>query len=200
MRGVGGVRVVGDDPHAEPLEPPLGRPPDRAEADEARGPARELPGPEALVGDRPVAVRLALAHVAVGLDDAPVHGEQQRDGELGDRVGVAARGAQHRDPLAGRGRDVDVVRVAAARPDGAQRQVEDRPLDRVGLDDEQVGALGRDPFGELLAVVHAQRVLLDPRVVDDLGEPLERVEALAPERRGDECLVSFGHASSSRVR
>ena len=43
-------------PHAEALEAPLRRPADRAEPDDARGPARELPRPVALVGDRAAAV------------------------------------------------------------------------------------------------------------------------------------------------
>ena len=56
--------------HAEALEPPPHGPADGAEADQPGGPARQLPGPEALVGDRAVAVHLALAHVAVGGHDA----------------------------------------------------------------------------------------------------------------------------------
>ena len=180
--------------HPESLEPPLRRAPDRAEADEPGGAARELPGPEALVGDRAVTVRLAVAHVAVGADDAAVHGEEQRDRHLGDRVGVAPGRAQHRDALGRRGRDVDVVGVAPARADRAQREVEHRPLDRVGLDDEQVGALGRDPLRELLAVVDAQRVLLDPRVVDDVGERLERRRV---PRRGTARSRARGVVSSS---
>ena len=41
--------------------------------------------------------------------------------------------------------------------------------------------------------------MLDPGVVHDVGQRVERVPALASERRGHQCLVSFGHASSSRV-
>ena len=80
-----------------------------------------------------------------------------------------------------------------------QRQVEHRALHRVGLDDEDVGALFDEPGRELLAVVEPERDVLDPRVVHDVGQRVERVPALAPERRGHQRLVSFGHASSSRV-
>ena len=51
--------------------------------------------------------------------------------------------AQHRDAPLGRGGDVDVVRVAAARSDRDQGQVEHRALDAVALDDQEVRALGR---------------------------------------------------------
>ena len=56
-----------------------------------------------------------------------------------------------------------------------------------------------EPRRELLAVHEPQRDVLDPRVVHDVGERVERVPALAAERRGHERLVSFGHASSSHV-
>ena len=177
VRGVVGVRVVGDDAHAEPFEPPLRGAADRAEADEARGPPRELPRPEPLVGDRAVAVDLALAHVEVGAHDAAVHREQQRDGELGDGVGVAARRPQHGDARGGGGGDVDVVGVAAARADRDEREVEDGALHGVGLDDEDVRAFGFDALGELLRVVDAQRVLVDPRVEHDVGEALRACRA-----------------------
>ena len=80
-------------------------------------------------------------------------------------------------------------------PMHAQRQVEHRTLHRVGLDDQEVGALGFDPRRELLAVVEPQRDLLDPRVVDDVGERLQGVHALAAERRGDECSGSIRHVA-----
>ena len=89
--------------------------------------------------------------------------------------------AQHRDPGGGGGGDVDVVGVAPARADREQRQVEDRALHAVGLHDEQVGALGLDPGRQLLGVVEAQGLLVDPRVEHDVGEALERVAGL---RRG----------------
>ena len=58
-----------------------------------------------------------------------------------------------------------------------------------------------DAGRELLAVVEAERDLLDPRVVDDVGEGLQRLHALAAERRGDERGRSgSGHrVASSRV-
>ena len=65
--------------------------PTAPQADEAGGAAGELPAAEALVGDRAVAVHLALAHVAVGGHEVAGDGEQQADGQLGHAVGVAAR-------------------------------------------------------------------------------------------------------------
>ena len=89
-------------------------------------------------------------------------------------------------PACGRGRDVDVVGVAAARADHPQVALEHRTVHEVGLDDEDVGAVLAHARGELLAVEEAQRHLLDPRVVDDVGERLQRLHAFAAERRGDE--------------
>ena len=163
-----------------------GRAPDRAEADDPDGPARELPGAVALVGDLAAGVHLARAHVAVGGNDPAVHREHQRDRELGDRVGVAAGRAQHGDPGRGRGRDVDVVGIAPARPDHLQREVEDRSLHEVRLDDQDVRAFVAQPGRELLAVVEPERDLLDPRVVHDVRHRLQGVHAGAAERRGDE--------------
>ncbi len=85
-------------------------------------------------------------------------------------------------------------------PIGDEGEVEDGALHRVGLDDEHVRAFGLDALGELLRVVDAQWLLFDPRVVDDVGEALERVEPFTAERRRDERLGSIGHAASSRLR
>ena len=173
--------------------------PDRAEPDDARGATGELPGAVPLVGDLAARVHLVGAHVVIGGHDEAVRREQQRDRDLGDGVGVATGRAQHRDPRLGGGLDVDVVGVAPARADELQRQVEHRPLHRVGLDDEDVGALLDEPGRELLAVVEPQRDVLDPGVVHHVGQRVERVPALAAERRGHQRLVSFGHAASSHV-
>ena len=172
--------------HAEPFEPPLRGPTDRAQADQAGGLAGELPGPEPLVGDGAVAPDLARADVEVGPHDAAVHGEEERDGHLGDAVGVAAGCTQHRDPRGGGARDVDVGGVTTTCADGAEREVEHRPLHRVALDDQQVGALGDDALGELLGLVEPQRPVVDPGVEHDVGEALERVEPLTTERCGHE--------------
>ena len=189
--GFGVVRVVRDHAHPESFEPPLRGSAHGTEADEAGGLTRELPGPEPLVGDRAVAPDLAGAHVEVGPDDTAVHREQQRDGHLGDAVGVAARGAQHRDARGGGGRDVDVRRVAATRTDRAERQVEHGALHGVALDDEEVGALGDDAFRELLGLVEAERAVVDPRVEHDVGEAFERLETLTAEGGGHEGAPAY---------
>ena len=124
MGRVLGVRVVGDDVHAETLEAPLHRVPHCAEADDARGLARVLPGAVALIGDRAAAVRVAGSHVAIGGHEPPGRGEEERNCDLRHRVGVAARSAQHRDPRRGGGGHVDVVGIAPARPDGEEGEIE----------------------------------------------------------------------------
>ena len=76
--GVGRVRVVRDDRHAQALEAPSHRPPDGTEADETDRAPRDLPGPEPLVGDGSVAEHLAGPHVAVAGHHVAGHGQQQR--------------------------------------------------------------------------------------------------------------------------
>ena len=116
-------------------------------------------------------------------------------GELRDRIGVAARCPEHGDPGRSRGRDVDVVGIASTRPDDFQRQVEDGPLDGVGLHDQHVGAFGAQAVGELLALVEAQGHLFDPGVVYDVGDRPEGLEANASERRGHERNGSRSHCA-----
>jgi hypothetical protein len=126
--------------------------------------------------------------------------EEERDRDLRDGVRVAARRVEYGDTGLGRGRDVDVVGVAAARTDDAQVAVEHGTVHEVGLDDEDVGAFLLDAGRELLAVVEAERHLLDPRVVHDIGERLQRLHALTAKRCGDERRrSSSGHRSHPRA-
>ena len=151
----------------------------------------------ALVGNRAVAEGLALAHVGVGRHHAAVDREQQRDRELRDRVGVATGRAQHRDAARRRRVDVDVGRVTSARPDRQQREVEHGPVHRIGLDHEEVGPLRFHPRRQLLCLHDADRLLVDPRVEDDLGDLFEGGASLAAERSGDQGTV-LRHAGSIR--
>src|SRR5262249_44425470 len=160
VRGVVGVRIVRDHAHAEPLETPAGGAPDGTEADEAGGAPGELPGAEALVGDRPVAGDLALTDVPVGAHDAAGDGRQEADRELGDGVGVAPGRPQHGDAVSGGGFDVDVVRIAPAGPYGDEREIQDRALDRIALDHDDIRAFFGDAVGQLRGVVDTQRLLL----------------------------------------
>ncbi len=190
--GVVRVGIVRDHTHAEPLEAPLRGASHRTEPDDADRLARELPRPVPLVGEHAVAVGVTGADVGVGRHDAACHREEQPDGELGDRVGVASRRAEHGNALRrGRG-DVDVVGVAATGADREQRQLEHRARDEVGLHDEEVGALGLHPLRELLTVVEPYRLLVDPGVEHDVGQGLEGREALATEGSGHERSV-IGH-------
>ncbi len=109
--------------------------------------ARHLPRPETLVGNRAVAKHLAGPDVGVGANQMTGGGEQQGDRHLGDRVGVAARRVQHRDPGAGGACDVDVVGVPAGGRDGAQPELEHRTANRITLHDNDIGCLRADPLG-----------------------------------------------------
>ena len=117
--GVGVVRVIGDHPHPEALQAPLGGLADRAEADEPGGAPGQLPGAKSLVGDGVVAPYLARAHVEVGAHESPVDGKEHGDGHLGHGVGVAPGRVEHGNSLGRCCGDVDVGGVASARPDGA---------------------------------------------------------------------------------
>ena len=109
------VRVVRDDVEPESFETPLQGPGDGAEPDQAGGLPGHLPRPEPLVGDRAVAKRLARPDIRVGGYQVAGGREKQGDRHLGDGVGIAAGGVEHRDARFGGTGDVDVVRVAAGR-------------------------------------------------------------------------------------
>ena len=160
----------------EPFEAPLQCPGDGAEPDEACGLSGHLPRPEPLVGDRAVAKRLARPHIRVGRQQVAGGPEEQRDRHLGDGVGIAAGRVQHRDARAGGAGDIDVVRVAAGRCNGPKRQVEHRAADRITLDDKHIRVLCGRALGELLGGVDPQWRLIDPRVVDHVGELAQLVE------------------------
>jgi hypothetical protein len=69
--------------------------------------------PEPLIGDRAVLVDVLGADIVVGAQHVPVDGHEQRDGQLGHRIGVAPRRPQHGDALRRGAVDVDVGRIAA---------------------------------------------------------------------------------------
>ena len=156
------VRVVRDDPHAQPGQPPPQRPADGAEAHQPGGESGDLPAAEPLIGDAAVAKHVAAADIRVGGQQVAGGGQQQRHRHLGDRVGVAGRGVQHRDAGRGGSGDVDVVGVAAGGRDRAQRQLEHRAAHRVAFHHNDIGGFGGDPFGQLLGAVDPQRGLIDP--------------------------------------
>ena len=160
--------------------------PDGPEADEPGGPARQLPGPEALVGDGPVLVDLAGADVGVRSEHATCGREEQCHPDLGHGVGVASRSPQHRDP-GGRGRvDVDVVGVTAGARHRHQGEVEDGPGAAVGFDHEDGGAFGRGPLRQLFGVVDAKGLVVDPRVDDEVGELTQQLDPGPPNGGGHE--------------
>ena len=134
----------------------------------------ELPAAEALVGDRAVAVHLALAHVAVGGDEVAGDGEQQADGELGHAVGVAARAPAARGcPWRWRPSRSTLVGSPRVEPMATSGRSSTGPAALVGLADEDRGPELGGAGGQLLLVVEPERLLVDPRVDDELAELLE---------------------------
>jgi xylulokinase len=176
------VRVAGDDVQAQTGKPPLDRLTDRAEADQPGGAPGDLPGPEALVGNGAVAKHVAGPHISVGGQQVPGGGQQQRYRHLGDRVGVAGRGVQHRNPGGGGGGDVDVVGVPPRRRHRPQSQLEHRTGNRITLHHNDIGTLGGYPISKLPGGVDSQRRLVYPRVVNHISESSQLVEPVAAQR------------------
>ena len=148
---------------------------------------------EPLVGDGAVAKHLAGPDIRVGGQHVTGGREQQRDGHLGDRVGVAARRVQHRYPGGGGAGDVDVVGITAGGRDGPQRELEHRSAHRIGLHHKDIGAFCAGAVGQLLGGVDPQRGLVDPRVVDHIGQLAQLVETRPPQRGGHQGTRSRGH-------
>ena len=107
----GDVGVVGEDLHAEALEPLGDELADAAEADDA----------DLLVEQLDTAVLAALPRAGlerlVGRRDVAGGREQQADGELGGGGDVGGRGVDDHDAGAGGGGDVDVVEADAGAGD-----------------------------------------------------------------------------------
>ena len=133
--------VCRDHFHSEPLEAPFRRSSNCPQANQPGRSSGELPGPEALIGDRSVLVDLARPHVVVRSHDAPRCSEKECDCDLCHGVGVSSRGSQHRDAGLGGGVDVDVVGVAPAAADRDQISLEHRPCAAVRLHDQQIRIL-----------------------------------------------------------
>ena len=170
--------------HPEAFEPPLGGAADRAETDEPRGAPGELPGAEALVRDRAVAVHLAFAHVDVGLRSRWRLTANSSATVISATASALRPGARSTGmPAAVAPATSTLVGSPRVEPMAHERQVEHRSLARVGLADEHGRADFLGPLGELLGVVQPQRVVVDPRVDDDLAELLQRVEPRTAQRR-----------------
>ena len=108
------VGVVRDHLHAEPARAIGHDAADVAEAEHAQRAVVELHAHE--LGLLP----LARLHGGRGLRDVARERDQQRDGVLGGRDVVAARGVHHHDAARGGGGDVDVVDADPGAPDHAQ--------------------------------------------------------------------------------
>ena len=169
---------------------------DGAEADDAGGPARELPGAVPLVGDlarrrtpgrrgrrgRRATMKRLVANRSAIVISATASALRPGARSTGMPALVAAG-------------DVDVVRVAAARADDAEVALEYRAFHRIGLDDEDRRAFLVDhASASFSAVVETQRELLDPGVEDDVGDAFERRRAPRRGTARSRTLSVVGHA------
>ncbi len=177
-----GVGVSGDDLHPQALQSPAQCPPDGAQPDQPGRAPGELPGAEPLVRDRAVGIDPACTHIRVGAKDVAVNGEEEGDGHLGHGIGVACRAVQHRDTRRGGGRHIDVGGITAGGRNRHEWALEHRAGDPIGLHHQQIGPCAVDPLGKLGGRHDPQRHLVDPRVIDHLGQRSDALEALPPQR------------------
>ena len=96
-------------------------------------------------------------------------------------------------PCRGGGRQVDVDRIAAGAADDLERQVHHRPLDLVGLADQDGGAEVGEPSREVVSGVHLHRLLLEPWLVDDVAQRFEQGKAVPAHRCNHKRSGPFGH-------
>ena len=173
--------VVVQDPHPEPLGPPRDRLADPPEADDAERRAVDV-RPEQQ--QRPPRLPAAGADVAIALGHAPGGGHQQRQGEVGGRLGQDARRVADGDAAPRARGDVDVVeadRVVADDPELRPGRVEELVVDPVGQQVSDAVAAG-DPAQELVAR-RRQLVLPD---VQRRRPPRSAVEPLVGDPARDE--------------
>ena len=127
------LHVVVQDRHPEPARPPRHRLADPPEADDAERRAVDV-RPEQQ--QRAPRLPAAVADVAVALGDAPRGGHQQRQGEVGGRLGQDARRvADRRRRAAAQAGDIDVVEADGVVADDLELRpgrVEELVVDPVG--------------------------------------------------------------------
>ncbi len=166
------VRVVREQRHPEPVEPPCDLLAHAAQPHDPEGLVVEL-GAE-VVGFGP----LARLQPSVGLRDRPRGGERHPDGVLGGRPDVALGGVRHDDAVVGRGVDVDVVDADPRTPhDDQVRGGLEHRLGDLGSGADDQGVRVRDRFEQRVAsqvvgrldVVTRLAEPFDPRVVDRVG-------------------------------
>src|SRR5206468_2718580 len=105
----------------------------------------------------------------------------------------AAGGPQHRDAGRSGAGYVHVRRVAARGANGLEGQLEHRARALVGLADEDRGVELAGLGCQLLGVVDAQGAVLDPWLVDDVGDRAQLLEAGPAEGRGYKGTRSIAH-------
>ena len=196
-RAGGERRVQGDDVGASERGVQIVVAPDREHAHvEARGAARDRPPDAAGADDRErrrvdvgpePALRLPRApapgaDVGGGLGEAARGGEEEREGQVGRRVGEHVGRDADGDPARGGGLEVDVVGPDGEVRDRAQARgaVQQLGVDAVGEQAQQ--RLGVTDAGLELRAGRRQRAGMDAHVVC-ARQALERV---AGERAGDE--------------
>ncbi|CFR82214.1 Uncharacterised protein [Mycobacterium tuberculosis] len=145
VAGVVAVRIVRDDPQAQPGQPPAHRATDGTQAHQPGSQPGDFGTAEPLIGDGAVAKDVAGPHICVRGNQVPGDGQQQGHRHLGDSVGVASRGVQHRYAGRGGAGDVDVAGIPAGGGDHPQPPLEHRATDRVTFHHKNIGGDGGDP-------------------------------------------------------
>ena len=168
------IGIEGDHLHAEAQGAASDLAADAAQAEDAEGLAEQLDALQTLL------LPAAGLHRGVGHRDPARHGEQQRQGVLGDGGGVAARGVHHDDAALGGGIDVDGVDPGPGSADDFQT---------AGVFQRGPGDLGGAADDQTFVVAEAGR---QRRLVERAGdvdlEPVlaEGVDTDGIERVGDE--------------
>ena len=118
-------------------------------------------------------------------------GKQQRQGHLGDRIGVAGRGVEHRNTGGGSAGNVDVIGISPGGGYRSQPKLEHRAGHRITFHHNHISGFGGDPIGQLVGGVDAQWGLFYPRVVDHVCQ--------LPEL-GETCTLKWGGYQSARMK
>ena len=110
------------------------------------------------------------AHVAVGREHVAGDGEQQRDGDLGHAVGVAAGRVQHREcPRSVAAATSTLVGSPRVEPMTRSGRSSTSPCTKSASHTSTVAPELVDPLGQLRAVPDPQRRLVEPRVEHDVA-------------------------------
>ena len=182
------VGIGGQHGHLEGQRPVAHRPADAAEADQAEC------RPGQLHADVLLAVPAAPSQRVVGLGDPAGRGQHQGKGVLGRGQRVGLGRVDHRNPLLGRSRQVDVVDTDP----GTADHPEARPgRDHLGVDPSAAAHYQRGRVPHRLQQIRPALALRE----DDIGAGLvvQAVGTGLPQRLGHQDSASLTHSSSPQT-